>query len=245
MKRRISEETVLFFSVLKWVFLATGIGVLVGFSSAGFLWSLEWATTWSASMPRAYFSLPLALWFSALLVTRLAPTAAGHGTEHVIEAIHQRSGTIPVAVVPVKLAATVVTIAAGGSAGRAGPCAQIGGGVASLCAALLKFDDFDRRKLAICGISAGFSSVFGAPIAGAIFGVEVLSAGSLRYDVLLPSFISGVIAHQVASSLHVPYFHHPVEFVPSFSQWGNVTSAWGSRPFVARWKAARFPGMRS
>ncbi|MGQ9525738.1 MAG: chloride channel protein, partial [Armatimonadota bacterium] len=64
--------------------------------------------------------------------------------------------------------ATILTLASGGSAGKEGPCAQIGAGLASSFASVFRFNDRDRRKLVICGISAGFASVFGTPIAGAI-----------------------------------------------------------------------------
>ncbi len=102
-------------------------------------------------------------------------------------------------VVPVKLVATIITLATGGSAGKEGPCAQIGAGLSSVFADLFRFNDAERKKLVICGISAGFAAVFGTPIAGAIFGVEVLFAGSILYEVLLPSFISGIMAYQVSS----------------------------------------------
>jgi H+/Cl- antiporter ClcA len=120
-------------------------------------------------------------------------------------------------VVPVKLVATIVTIATGGSAGKEGPCAQIGAALSSIFSSLLRFDDRDRRKLVICGISAGFAAVFGTPIAGAIFGVEVLFVGTVLYDVLLPSFVAGIVGYQVASFLGVTYFHQPLNFVPAFS----------------------------
>lgn len=100
--------------------------------------------------------------------------------------------------------------------GKEGPSAQIGAGMASAIAGLLRFDDIDRKKLAICGISAGFAAVFGTPIAGAIFGVEVLFVGGLMYNVLLPSFISGIIAYQVAAAVGMQYVHHRIEFVPIF-----------------------------
>jgi len=86
------------------------------------------------------------------------------------ETVHKHSGRIKPIVVPVKLVATVITIAAGGSVGKEGPCAQIGAGVSSAFADLFKFDDHDRKKLVICGISAACAVVFGTPLAGAIFG---------------------------------------------------------------------------
>ncbi len=161
--------------------------------------------------------LPAAFLVSTLTIKYLAPEAKGHGTEKVIEAIHQRSGKINPLVVPVKLVSTVVTIAAGGSAGKEGPCAQIGAGLSSLLADLFRFNDSDRRKLVICGISAGFSTVFGTPIAGAIFGVEVLFVGSLLYEVLLPSFVAGIVGYQVSSAFGVTYFQEPLNFIPYFT----------------------------
>jgi H+/Cl- antiporter ClcA len=83
---------------------------------------------------------------------------------------------------------------------------------------LLRFDDHDRKKMVICGISAGFAAVFGTPIAGSIFGVEVLFIGAIMYDVLLPSFIAGITAYQVSASLGVTYFHGAVSVTPVFTE---------------------------
>ena len=150
-----------------------------------------------------------------LLVRFLAPDAEGHGTDKVIEAVHQRGGRIPLAVAPIKLAATVVTIGVGGSVGKEGPAAQIGASLASGLASMLRLSRRDRRKVVICGIGAGFATVFGTPIAGAIFGLEVLVLGSLMYDVLYPSFVAGIVGYHVASQLGVRYFHHALPALPA------------------------------
>jgi len=217
MRKTVFEESVLFISIIKWLFLASCVGVIVGLSTSVFLKLLEMSTTFTAGFKYYFFLLPFALFLSALIVRYLAPDAKGHGTEKVIEAVHRHSGKIKPLVVPVKLVATIITIALGGSAGKEGPCAQIGAGLSSIFAGFLKFDDKDRKKLVICGISAGFASVFGTPIAGAIFGVEVLVVGSILYDVLLPSFVAGIVSYQVSSALGITYFHEPLFFVPVFS----------------------------
>jgi len=216
-RKKLLESSVLFISVVKWLFLASCVGIVVGLSTTVFLKSLEGAIA-IASVYKYYFLLlPVSFLLSTLIIKYLAPDAKGHGTEKVIEAVHKRSGKINILVVPVKLVATVITIASGGSAGKEGPCAQIGAGLSSMLADIFRFDDNDRKKLVICGISAGFSTVFGTPIAGAIFGVEVLFVGGLMYEVLLPSFVAGIVGYQVSSALGVSYFHGPLNFIPDFS----------------------------
>lgn len=218
MKTHITESTLLFISIAKWVFLATLAGALVGLPVAFFLKTLNLTSGWAGRWEYSFLLLPAALFLSALLVKYLAPDAKGHGTEKVIEAVHRRSGKIPLMVIPVKLVATLLTLSLGGSAGKEGPCAQIGAGITSAFSGLFRFSDHDRRKLVICGISAGFAAVFGTPIAGAIFGVEVLFVGSILYEVLLPSFISGITAYQITSALGITYFYRPLNFVPVFSE---------------------------
>ena len=218
MRQRLTEQSVIFISILKWFVLATATGAIVGLSTTAFLKMLNWSTEFCSHFTYYFLLVPVALFTSALMIKYLAPDAEGHGTEKVIEAIHKNSGKIKPIVVPIKLVATIITLALGGSAGKEGPCAQIGAGLSSIFADLLKLDNHDRRKLVICGISAGFASVFGTPIAGSIFGIEVLFVGSILYEVLLPSFIAGITAYQISYSLGIRYFYHQINFVPVFSE---------------------------
>src|SRR5208337_4202537 len=160
MRRRVIEESVLFVSILKWLSLATCIGSIVGVSTAVFLGLLHKGIALVSSIPYNYLLIPVGLLSSTLLVKYFAPDARGHGTEKIIEAVHKNSGKIKLSVVPVKLLATIVTISCGGSAGKEGPAAQIGAALCSGFADLFRFGKRDRRKLVICGISAGFATVF-------------------------------------------------------------------------------------
>jgi len=214
MKRKFVEQITLIASVIKWSIYAAIVGLLVGIGTTVFLKSLAWTSGVVGSYPAYYYFLPLTLILSSVLVFWLAPEAAGHGTEKVIEAVHKRMGKIPFKVVPVKLVATVITLAGGGSAGKEGPCAQIGAGLASSFASLLRLNDVDRRKLVICGISAGFATVFGTPIAGALFGVEVLVLGQMMYEVLFPSFVAGIVGYHVAITMGAQYARPPVSLPP-------------------------------
>jgi H+/Cl- antiporter ClcA len=217
MRQRFTEGGVIFVSVLKWFFLASCVGVLVGTATYGFLEILKFCFSYAGEHPYYFVTLPVALFLSSLIIEYVSKEAGGYGTERVIAAVHRGSGKIKAIVIPAKLLATVITLAGGGSVGKVGPSAQIGAGLSSLVADVVGFSDGDRKKLVICGISAGFAAVFGAPIAGAIFGIEVLFVGGLLYDVLLPSFVAGIVSYQVASALGTTYLHHAIDYSPVFS----------------------------
>ncbi|HEX5856441.1 MAG TPA: chloride channel protein [Thermoanaerobaculia bacterium] len=199
-----TEHAALLISTLKWAFLGAAAGLCVGFGTRAFLWALAASGTWvkratPGGVAPMWF-LPLALPACVFLIRAFAPTARGHGTEAVIAAIHRDSGRIPWKVAPVKLIATVATLAFGGSVGKEGPCAQIGAAITSLFADILGLGDADRRRLVICGVGAGFAAVFGTPISGALFGIEVLYLGRIEYAVLFPCLVSGIVAHLVCGS---------------------------------------------
>lgn len=210
--RILVEEGTLFISLLKWSILASCIGALIGITVTGFLSLITFSEIYFYQY-KLYWLLPVGFFLSCLSVKYLAPEAEGHGTEKVIEAIHKRLGKISARVIPVKLLATLLTIVVGGSVGKEGPSAQIGAGISSLVSDRLHLSDQDRKKLVICGISAGFAVVFGAPISGAIFGVEVLFLGHIMYDTLYPSFLSGIVAFYVAEHLGLSYYRHNVLLV--------------------------------
>lgn len=216
MNKIFKEETVLFISIIKWAILATMVGIVVGLSTTIFLKALGWSTSWVQTNQYYFLFLPLVLFTSSLLVQYLAPDAEGHGTEKVIEAVHKKWGRINLAVVPVKLVATIITLAGGGSAGKEGPCAQIGAGMASGISDLLKLNNEDRKKVVICGISAGFSTVFGTPIAGALFAVEVLVLGKILHEVLFPALVAAIVGFQVSKFFGITYFHQYLH-LPQFN----------------------------
>ncbi len=218
MYKHFTEQTAIFLSVAKWVFLSAIIGIIIGTVITGFLHLLEYAENSRSSIPFPYYyTLPFALVLTVWIVKTFAPNAQGHGTEKVIEAVHRKDGDINISVIPVKVVATTISIFAGASVGKEGPGAQIGAGVASYISRLFKFKKEDRKKLVICGISAGFATVFGTPVAGAIFGVEVLIIGIIMYDVLLPSFIAGFAAYTTARFLGVEYTYYNLHFFQDIS----------------------------
>jgi len=210
-----TEHAALLISTLKWALLGAAAGACVGLGTKAFLWALAASRDLVRGIhlgPVPYFFLlPLALPACVYLIRTFAPTAKGHGTEAVIAAVHQRSGRVDWKVAPVKLLATVLTLAFGGSVGKEGPCAQIGASITSLFADILRLSDEDRRRLVICGIGAGFAAVFGTPVSGAIFGIEVLYLGRIEYGVLFPCLMAGIVSHLVCGvAPPVPALHESI-----------------------------------
>jgi len=216
-RRQVAEESILFFSILKWFFLAMVSGASVGLVVGCFMLALDAAIGSVQVIPNYYYLLPLALVCTSWVSRRVVPLADGYSTNRVIASIHKNVLVHPFSVVKAFFL-PIITIACGGSAGREAPGADIGAGLSAGLSRLLRLDPADRRKLMICGISAGFAAVFGTPISGAIFGVEVLFVGALLYEVLFPSFVAGIIGYQVASAIGVVYVHTPIKFVPLFTE---------------------------
>lgn len=228
-----AEQSTLFVSVLKWSVLASITGLIVGAATSLFLTLLGVFTRLGHRFPAgpAFLLLPIVLPVVVFIIRKLAPTAEGHGTEKVIEAVHTRDGATDIKVVPVKLFATLLTIGAGGSVGKEGPAAQIGAGLAYTFAKIIQLNRNDAKRLVICGISAGFAAVFGTPISGALFGAEVLYLGSMRYDVMFPCLVAGVVAHTVCQAGHSVRVKIAIPDVITHSHVESVLIALGSGIF--------------
>ncbi len=135
---------------------------------------------------------------SGWLVYTFAPEAEGHGTDAAIKAYHKGNGLIRPRVPLIKILASAVTIGSGGSGGREGPIAQIGAGFGSFLAQRLGLSAYERRLLLAAGMGAGVAAIFRAPLAGAIFAIEVLYRDEdFEAEALIPAFISCTAAYCV------------------------------------------------
>lgn len=207
----------------KWLALALLVATLAGSASAFFLFALERATFIRETHPWLIWLLPLA-GFAVGLTYHTFGKRVEAGNNLLIDEIHDPKNTIPFRMTPLVLGGTVVSHLFGASVGREGTAVQMGGSLADQLAHHFKVDAQTRRVLIMAGISAGFASVFGTPLAGAIFGLEVLAIGRMRYDAILPCVVAAVIADQVGLWWGVHHTHYAAGVIPPLTVTGLLAT---------------------
>ncbi len=190
----------------KWILLATLVGGLVGITVAWFLLALAGAGHWRDDNLWILWFLPLGGFAIGWTYYKYGQSVE-QGNNQLLEEITRPKETIPLRMAPLVALTTIATHLFGGSAGREGTGVQMGGAIADQFSKHLQLSDEDRRMLIITGISAGFSAVFGTPLAGAVFALEVYIIGRLKYEAIIPSFIAAIIANEACSAWSFP---HPV-----------------------------------
>lgn len=204
--------------VVKWLVLATLVAGLAGTASAGFLFALDWATATRNTYRWCIWLLPIAGFVIGWFYLRFGREVES-GNNLLLEQIHDPKKVIPLRMVPLVLCGTVASHLFGASVGREGTAVQMGGALADQLTGIFKLQHEDRRIILMCGIAAGFSSVFGTPLGGAIFGLEVLAIGRLRHGAILPCLIAAVVADQVGLLWGVHHMHYSIALIPSISAW--------------------------
>ncbi|MBI3882689.1 MAG: voltage-gated chloride channel family protein [Sphingobacteriales bacterium] len=206
-----------------WAILILPIAITTGLLVAFFLWLLDIVTIARWNDLWLVFLLPLAGIFIGWLYKQFGKNSAG-GNTLIIDEIHQPGGGVPVRMAPLVLFTTVITHLFGGSAGREGTAVQMGGSIAALFARWFKIAHEQKSILLMCGISGGFAAVFGTPIAGTIFAIEVVALGRTKYDAALPCFIASIIAHFTCISCGITHTNYAISytgktfiFFPDFS----------------------------
>ena len=186
------------------------MAALAGSASALFLAVLHRLSDTFAAHTALIWGLPIAGALTAWAYLAWGQRAAA-GNNLLIDETHQPQQQVPLRMAPLVLLATWVSHLFGASVGREGTAVQMGGALADQLAHLLRLSAHRRRLVLQAGVAAGFASVFGTPLAGALFALEVITRGRLAHEALWPCLVAALAADQVTTAWGV---HHVRASVP-------------------------------
>ena len=199
--------------MLKWAAFSVLLGSVVGAVASLFGHALGFVNTLRAEHLWMVLLLPLG-GMAIVFLYRFFKDTEDRGTNTVVSSV-QESKDIPVQMAPLIFISTLITHAFGGSAGREGAALQLGGSIANDISKLLRFNREDHRTVIMAGMSAGFSALFGTPMAAAMFSMEVVSVGVMHYAAFVPCVVASLTAQFVARFLQVPPEVFPVTGLPA------------------------------
>jgi H+/Cl- antiporter ClcA len=196
------------------IFLSSASGAIAGSAATVFLYLLDFATKCRQAHPEIIWLLPLAGlligWIFHQFGRDILP-----GNNLVLDEIHDPKKVIPARMSVFILFGTILTHLFGGSAGREGTAVQMGASLSDQLGKYVKVSIEERKMLLVTGMGAGFGAAIGAPIAGAIFGMEVLFMGRLRLYVVMESLIASLFGYSVAVFLRAPHSVYPSVVIPA------------------------------
>jgi len=211
-----NNSVILAVSFIKWVLIGSIVGIFTGVASALFLKSLELATELRMKYTWLLFLLPFGGALVSFLYSKYGKGSL-KGNNLIIEKINENSVSVPLRMAPLVFFGTFVTHLFGGSAGREGTGVQIGASIAEGIGQLFKLDKIDNRIILMAGISSGFASIFGTPLAGTVFGLEVAALGLMSYEALIPCFTASIVGDITVSVLGVHHTQFKVTGIPDLS----------------------------
>ncbi len=186
------------------ILLGVGTGLLCSF----FLWLLELATSTRKEIQYLHLLLPLAGLGVAYLYQKVHRDIEA-GNNLILDEIHEHKRAVPFIMAPLIVFTTVWTHLFGGSAGREGSAVQIGGAVSDFVSRLFHLNSSERRSLLIAGLGCGFGVAIGTPLAGIIFGHEVLREKGLELKNPLPTIVASSVGALTAHLVHAPHTLYP------------------------------------
>lgn len=200
---------------VKWLLLGTTIGLIVGFAASCFGLALGAVNGWRGELPLLKLGLPVG-GLVIVFLYRFFKNHSDKGTNTVVASLHS-SVDIPGKMAPLIFVSTTITHLFGGSAGREGAALQLGGSIANFLGKRMRLGDDDRKMVIMCGMSAGFSALFGTPMAATVFSMEVVRVGFMHYGGFVPCVVAAFMGNFVADWFRLPPEVFPVVAVPELT----------------------------
>lgn len=196
---------------LKWLAIAGVLSLAIGTLCAGFRWLMDWATRTPESHPAMFYALPVA----GLLIGSLRRrySLSTHQSGSLIDELHDAKAQSSGRRTALGLVGTLITHLFGGSAGWEVPLIKAGTAMGRLYARrLVLLNAEDHRRMLMVGVAGSFAAIFGTPIAGMLFGAEIMGIDWLRYESLLPCLIAGLVSDGVCKAwgAHQLDFHQVI-----------------------------------
>ncbi|MFA6084416.1 voltage-gated chloride channel family protein [Mucilaginibacter sp.] len=211
-KNIFSKQLSLLKYLIRWTLISIPVAFAIGSMVALFLWLLSWAIHFRFQHTWLLYLLPVAGIVIHLLYKWYGQSAE-LGNNLIIDEIHEPGAGVPKRMAPLILVTTVITHLFGGSAGREGTAVQIGGSLANLFGGWFKLNEADKKVVLTAGVAAGFGAVFGTPLTGTIFALEVIAIGRIQYNALLPCLIAGLVGDVTVSVWGIQHTQYHIDLV--------------------------------
>lgn len=200
---------------LRWSLLSALSGVLSGSAAAVFLILLDWTTQTRESHREIIWLLP----FAGLAIGWLYHffgRGVDSGSNLILDEIHDPQKVVPFRMAPFVLLGTILTHLFGGSAGREGTAVQMGASLSDQLTHFFNIEPEERKILLVAGAGAGFGAAIGAPWAGMIFGMEVISIGRLRFFAWFECLVASFVGYKTALIVGARHSSFPAFEIPGF-----------------------------
>jgi len=210
-------------SARKWgpfIISALGVAIASGSLSAAFLRGLDYVTALRFHCPNLIYGLPL---FGVCMVAayRRLGGMANRGNDLLVERIRLQNGPADVQMAPLIFCSTLLSHLCGASTGREGAAVQIGGGIAALLIRVNQIPASLQQTLLVAGVSAGFAAIFGTPLAGAMFALEVATPRRPMWRHLPLALGSAFLADWIARMWGITHVAYTIP-MPDWQQWSQL-----------------------